>query len=125
MTENKRDTERVPIDGQLTGEVTVYQPMTILNISERGAQIETAFALHLDSLHEFRLSLGDRSIVVKGRIVHCQIGEIKEGTVLYRTGLEFIEPSEHVLAAVRTFVDAHRHLRDRPPIVDAEIAEDV
>ena len=65
MTE-KRDVERVPIPGQVTGEVTVFQPMTILDMSERGAQIETTLALHLDSLHDFRLSLGDRSVVVKG-----------------------------------------------------------
>jgi PilZ domain-containing protein len=110
--------------GQLTGEVTVYQPMTILDMSERGAQIETGFALHLDSLHEFRLSLGDRSVVVKGRIVHCQIGELKEGEVLYRTGLEFVEPSEHVLGAIRTFIHAQREARAHPAIVDAEIAED-
>lgn len=110
--------------GQLTGEVTVYQPMTILDMSASGAQIETGFALHLDSLHEFRLSLGDRSVVVKGRIVHCQIGELKEGEVRYRTGLEFVEPSERVLAAIHSFVEAQREARARVPVVDAEIAED-
>ena len=124
MSDNKRDAERVPIPG-LTGEVTVFQPMTILNMSERGAQIETNFALHLDSLHEFRLSLGDRSVVVKGRIVHCQIGELREGQVLYRTGLEFVEPSEHVVSAIRTFVEAQRQTRARPIVIDAEIADDV
>ena len=65
--------------------------MTILDISRGGAQIETPFALQLDSLHDFRISLGERSIVVKGRIAHCHIGELKEGVVLYRTGVEFIE----------------------------------
>jgi hypothetical protein len=123
MTE-KRDSERVPIPGQVTGEVTVFQPMTILDISERGAQVETTFALHLDSLHQFRLSLGDRSVVVQGRIAHCKIGELHEGTVLYRTGVEFIEPSEHARDAIRAFVDAQRAARETPPIVDAEITED-
>jgi hypothetical protein len=123
MTDDKRDTPRVPIPA-LTGEVTVYQPMTILDMSERGAQIETNFPLHLDSLHEFRLSLGDRFVVVKGRIVHCQIGELLEGQVLYRTGLEFVEPSEHAIAAIRTFVEAQRLARARTPVVDAEIADE-
>jgi hypothetical protein len=123
MSDNKRDSERVPIPG-LTGEVTVYQPMTILDMSESGAQIETNFALHLDSLHEFRLSLGDRSVVVKGRIVHSKIGELREGQVLYRTGVEFVEPSEHVVSAIRTFVATRRQERARPPIVDAEITDE-
>ncbi len=121
MTDDKRDAERIHIPGLLSGEVTVYQPMTILDMSERGAQIETAFPLHLDSLHDFRLALGDRSVVVKGRIVHCQIGELKEGGVLYRTGLEFVEPSEHVVVAIRSFMTARRGPR---VIIDTEVTEE-
>jgi PilZ domain-containing protein len=124
MPVEKRDLERVPIPGQITGEVTVFQPMTVLDMTEKGAQIETAFPLHVGSLHHFRLSLGDRSIVVKGRIVHCQIGELREGSVRYRTGLEFVEPSEHVGVAIRSFVEAQRIARETPSIVDAELAED-
>ncbi len=118
----KRDTERIPVPS-LHGEVKVFQPMTILDISHGGAQIETPFPLQLDSLHDFRLSLGDRSVVVKGRIAHCHIGELHEGVVLYRSGVEFIEPSEHVQTAVSDFVDALRKGRTKPKIVDAEIAE--
>lgn len=111
--------------GQIQGEVTVFQPMTILDISERGAQIETEFALHLDSLHDFRLSLDSRTVIVKGRIVHCQIGDIEEGRVLYRTGLEFVEPSEHAVAAIQAFVEAHRIAQAAAPIViDGELTDD-
>ena len=45
---------------QLEGAVMVFQPMTVVDISHNGAQIETPFPLQLDSLHEFRLSLGER-----------------------------------------------------------------
>ena len=122
---NTRDSERVPTSGQVTGEVTVYEPMTILDLSDRGAQVETKFALHLDSLHEFRLSLGERSVVVKGRIAHCQIGELQEGGILYRTGIEFIEPSDHAVSAIHAFVEALKFAASAPPaIVEAEIAEE-
>lgn len=125
MTSNTRDGERVPTPGQLTGEVTVYEPVTILDLSDRGALVETQFALHLDSLHEFRLSLGNRSVVVKGRIAHCQIGELHEGTVLYRTGVEFIEPSDHVLSAIHSFVEALKFAAMATPrIVEAELADE-
>ncbi len=125
MSDNKREAERIHIPGQITGEVTVYEPMTILDLSGRGAQVETGFALHLDSLHEFRLSLGDRSIVIKGRIVHCQIGNIRQGTVRYRTGVEFVEPSDHALTALRAFVQAQKAAGDVPvTVVDAELADD-
>ena len=39
--EDKRDTERVQILGELRGEVTVFQPMAIKEVSRGGAQIET------------------------------------------------------------------------------------
>ena len=129
---NKRDTrdaERVAVPSPLYGEVKVYQPMTILDISKGGAQIETPFALQLDSLHDFRLSLGERSIVVKGRIAHCHIGELKEGVVLYRTGVEFIEASGHVQSAIVHFVEALKLVQRAAAasaattIVDGQIAE--
>jgi PilZ domain-containing protein len=121
---NKRDTERVAVPAPLYGEVKVYQPMTILDISRGGAQIETPFALQLDSLHDFRISLSERSVVVKGRIAHCHIGELREGVVLYRTGVEFIEVSPHALAAILDFVNALRLSQQAPAIVDGEIADD-
>ena len=122
--DNKRDNECVPVPSPLHGEVKVFQPMTILDVSHGGAQIETPFALQLDSLHDFRISLGERSIVVKGRIAHCHIGELKEGIVLYRTGVEFIENSDHAQAALEHFVEALKVATRTPVVVDGQIAED-
>jgi PilZ domain len=104
--EDKRDTERLQILGDLQGEVMVFQPMAIKEISRGGAQIETGFPLQLDSLHDFRLTLGDRSLVVKGRVVHCSITDVEHELVIYRSGLEFIEPSERVSTAIHDFIDA-------------------
>jgi hypothetical protein len=106
--DDKRDRERVPLAGQVTGEVMVYQPVVIRDISHGGAQIETPFPLQLDSLHDFRLALGPRSIVVKGRIAHCQVEQLTESSAIFRTGVEFIEPSEHVREAIAGFIAALR-----------------
>src|SRR3990170_2475032 len=122
--ENKRDTERVPVPSPLYGEVKVFQPMTILDVSGAGAQIETPFALQLDSLHEFRISLGERSVVVKGRIAHCHIGELKDGVAIYCTGVEFVEVSDHVQSALEDFVQALRRAPDMPAVVDGQIADE-
>jgi hypothetical protein len=122
--DNKRDNERVPVPSPIHGEVKVFQPMTILDVSHGGAQIETPFALQLDSLHDFKISLGTRSIVVKGRIAHCHIGELREGVVLYRTGVEFIENSVHVQTALEHFIEALKAANRAPIVVDGQIAED-
>src|SRR5258707_8393247 len=103
---NKRDTERIQILGELHGEVMVFQPMVIKEISRGGCQVETGFPLHLDSLHEFRLTLSDRSVVVKGRVAHCSISDMDQEIVLYRSGIEFIETSERVFSVINDFINA-------------------
>ena len=105
---DKRDSERVPILGDLRAEVMVFQPMAVKEISRRGAQVETTFPLQLNSLHDVRLTLGDRSIVVKGRVAHSRISDVDAELVLYRSGLEFVELSERAADAIATFLDAIR-----------------
>jgi PilZ domain len=112
--EHKRGGERLQILGDLQGEVMVFQPMAVRELSHGGAQVETAFPLHVDSLHEFRLTLGERSVVVKGRIVHCSITDIDQEIVLYRSGVEFVEPSEHFTSVIDRFIDAVRTGRRAP-----------
>jgi hypothetical protein len=111
MTDDTRDSQRLELLGALSGEVMVYQPTTIHQISRGGMQIETAFPLHLDSLHDFRLTLGERSIVVKGRVVHCRISDVDQDIVTYRSGVEFVELSERVLLAIGEFIDLLKQKR--------------
>lgn len=108
---DRRAAERLEILGDLRGEVMVYQPMAVREISQGGALIETSFPLHLDSLHDIRLELGDNSVVVKGRVVHCSIADMDREFVTYRAGLEFIEPSDGVRDVVATFIGALKRVR--------------
>jgi PilZ domain-containing protein len=103
---SKRDGERIQILGELHGEVMVFEQMAIREISRGGAQVETAFRLQLDSLHELRLTLGDRSVVVKGRVVHCSISDVDQELVTYRSGIEFIELSDRVYSVINGFIEA-------------------
>lgn len=101
---DKRTGERVPILGELQGEIMVFQPMTIREIGHGGASVETRTPLHLNSLHDIRLTLGERSLVLKGRVVHCRISDVDQDIVTYRSGLEFIEPSERVSDVIDEFL---------------------
>ena len=116
---DKRDPDRVSV-GALYGEVQLFEPMTVIDMSHRGARIETRFPLHMESLHDFRLSLGERSLIVKGRIVHSEVAQLKGGGVIYRTGVEFVEPTEHVAAALGEFVDALREMQSVKSIIEGE-----
>ena len=92
--------------GDLHGEVMVYQPMAVREISHGGALIESSFPLQLDSLPDVRLELGDDSVVVKGRVVHCSIADMDREFVAYRSGLEFIQPSAGVRDVIAGFIAA-------------------
>ena len=98
--------ERLDLPHGLRGEVTVMQPVAVTQVSKGGIRIETTFPLHLDSLHDFRLTLGDISVVVKGRIVHCRISDVEQEIVHYRSGVEFIEPSERIRGVIVEFIAA-------------------
>ena len=84
----------------------LFQPADVCQVSHGGMQVDTTFPLQLDSLHDFRLTLGEVSLVVKGRIAHSSISDVDQDIVLYRSGVEFIEPSDRIADAIAHFVDA-------------------
>jgi len=102
---DKRDTERVLILGDLQGEIMVFEPLQIKEISRGGASVETRFPLHLNSLHDIRLTLGAKSIVLKGRVAHSRISDVDQDIVTYRTGIEFVEASERVRSVIAEFLE--------------------
>ncbi len=105
---DKRDTERVLILGDLQGEIMVFEPLQIREISRGGASVETRFPLALNSLHDLRLTLGTKSIVLKGRVAHSRISDVDQEIVTYRSGIEFVEPSERVREVIAGFLDTLR-----------------
>ena len=102
----------------------VFEPMTIVNIGNAGVEIETPFPLQLDSLHQFRLSLGDLTVVVQGRIAHGHVGELRPEVAVYRSGVEFVELSDHAVRAIRSFVRVYEGAAAPGTILDGEILGD-
>ena len=92
----------------------VFQPMAVSEISVGGLQIETTFPLHLDSLHDFRLTLGSRPVVVKGRVTHCALVDVDQDAVRYRTGVQFIELPERTRSVIEGFLNGLREGRRAP-----------
>lgn len=109
--QERRSGDRLDVPADLHGEIMVFQPMRVRELSRTGAQIEVAVPLHVDSLHELRLTLGLRSVVVRGRVVHCRIRQVDHEQVVYSAGLQFIEPSAHVEAVIASFVSSMQEPR--------------
>lgn len=102
---DQRAFERVPMLGEMRGEIMVYQPMQVTEVSRGGATVETRVGLQLDSVHDLRLALGHSSFIVKARVVHSRISDITQDVVTYRAGLEFVNASPAVLTAIADFLD--------------------
>lgn len=105
MGDDKRSATRMDVPGGLPGEVSVLAPVEIREISRGGAMLDTAFPLVLDSIHDIRLELGDRAIVVKGRVAHCAIADLGGELVRYRAGFEFVDLTAHAAAAIAAYVE--------------------
>ncbi|MEI6669369.1 MAG: PilZ domain-containing protein [Acidobacteriota bacterium] len=105
MDHEKRGAPRIDMPGGLPGEVSVLAPVTIREFSLLGAMLDTAFPLVLNSIHDVRLELEDRSIVVKGRIAHCSIADLGGDLVRYRAGIEFVDVPPHAAAAIKAYLD--------------------
>jgi len=89
----------------------VFEPLQIKEISRGGASVETDFPLSLNSLHDLRLTLGTKSVVLKGRVAHSRISDVDQEIVTYRSGIEFVELSDRVRAVIAEFLEtlkAHR-----------------
>src|SRR5262245_29122650 len=112
MDPDQRDAERLPILGELHGELMVYQPMVIREIGAGGVTVETGFPLQLNSLHDLRLTLASTAVIVKGRVVHSRISDVDQDIVTYSTGLEFIEPSPRVVTVIEQYLASVRALRN-------------
>ncbi len=101
----RRGGTRVEIAGRLRGEITVVQPVAILDISRSGALIETQVPLQLNSLHDLRLVLGGLSVIVKARVAHCHIEDGGHNVTAYLAGIEFVDLAAPAAAAIGAFLD--------------------
>jgi len=100
----RREDERFPVLG-LDGSVMVFLPMAITEIAHGGVQVETPFSFQIDSVHELRLVLGNQPVVVKGRVTHCGVVDVAQESMLYRTGLEFVDLPDRLADVIASFVE--------------------
>ncbi len=98
---NQRQRLRIPLPNGLSGEVTVYRPLTVTDLSPLGARVETPEPLRVNSVRAFRLNLGDQTVVLKGRVCHASVRALDDTLVVYTSGIEFLD----VLPAARLAIE--------------------
>lgn len=103
MMEERR-TPRTPLTRELTGEVTVYRPLSVSDLSTRGARVETGEPLRVGSVRAFRLNLGDQTIVLKGRVAHAEVRTLDTQQVVYTSGVEFVDMSPAACQSIESYL---------------------
>ena len=102
---DQRQGRRFDLFASLHGEVTVTQPVEIRDLSARGMRVATRLALNVNAYHEFRLTIGDRAAVVKGRVAHTRPSQNDQGVTVYVSGIEFVEVSEVSQSIINRFLE--------------------
>jgi hypothetical protein len=100
--DRRQDTR--PAVGGLPGDITVKEALRVRDLSPSGAMVETSVPLELNSLHDVRLDLGSRTVVVKGRVTHCAPAQDAGGSQVHLSGLEFVELSLAVRQVIAQFL---------------------
>ena len=104
MCADNRGSRRIDLVGPEPGEVSIPQRLHVRQISQQGMQVETDFVLQLDSLYDFRITLGGQPLVVKGRVVHSRISDVERDEVTYLSGIEFVDLPERAANVIRAFL---------------------
>ena len=97
--DRRQDTR--PAVGGLPGDITVTETLRVRDLSPSGAMVETTVPLELKSLHDVRLDLGSRIVIVKGRVTHSSRAS---GDRVFVSGLEFVELSLTIREVIAQFL---------------------
>lgn len=109
----RRQHPRLQIAGGTAGDVWVPQPTVILELSETGMQVETAFRFPIGAVHDFRLALGEHEVVARGRVVHSRITDVDREGVTYVSGVTFVDGDADLMAAIAEYLRGARDRRAR------------
>ena len=102
---DQRQRQRIPLPHGLSGEVTVYRPLTVSDLSPLGARVETPEPLRVNSVRAFRFNLGEQTVVLKGRVCHASVRALDDAAVVYTSGIEFLDVPSMARMAIERFLD--------------------
>jgi hypothetical protein len=102
---DQRQRPRIPVTNGLSGEVTVYRPLSVTDLSALGARVETPEPLRVNSVRAVRLNLGDQTVVLKGRVCHASVRALDDHLVVYTSGIEFVDVPPLARMAIERFLE--------------------
>jgi hypothetical protein len=89
----RRRAPRIEVLGRLHGHVvSLDTPVTVREISLVGLSFSAPMAFPIAAEHEFRLTLGDGSVVLlRGRVVRAEEATTADGRPTFVMGVQFVD----------------------------------
>ena len=106
MGPERRRSTRMEMLGRVHGQaVSLDVPLTVREISLGGMSIEAPVPFPLDTVHEFRLTLGDGStVLLHARVVYCRATKGGPEPV-YVCGMHFVDDEPVTGQSVSDFIE--------------------
>lgn len=104
MPDRRREL-RIDLLADLQGHlITLDEQVTVRQVGLGGMTIETTAPLSPRVVHDFRLTLGGETVIIKGRVMHSRVS-VKQDAVTYLSGVQFVDTVPDALDALRRFVE--------------------
>jgi hypothetical protein len=91
--------------------ITLDEIVTVQQLGPGGMTIAAAVPLSPAHIHDLRLTIEDRVVTLKARVVHTR-ARIDRDEVVYVSGVSFVEPSPEAVAAIEQFLGLHEDGED-------------
>ncbi len=106
----RRQHPRFVVGGGTKGRVTAYE-VSLLDVSLGGAMIEHAQIVRPGTLSYLILPLQGREVSLRCRVIRSVVHRPEmqpdgERMLIYRTGLEFVEPSDETRKVISEYIDS-------------------
>jgi hypothetical protein len=88
---DRRGRLRFELVGELAASLRTVEVLSVRDISWKGALVESAVSLPVESVQTLRFVSGDLSGEITARVRHVTLADGAEGSELYRIGLEFLD----------------------------------
>ena len=88
---DRRGRLRFELVGELAASLRTVEVLSVRDISWKGALVESAVSLPVESVQTLRFVSGDLSGEITARVRHVTLADGVEGSELYRIGLEFLD----------------------------------
>jgi hypothetical protein len=102
----RRQTPRVDLLTEFQGHlITLDEVVRVLQLGSGGMTVAASVPLSPAHVHDMQLTIGDRAITLKARVVHTRMTVDHADEFTYVSGLAFVDPSPEAVQAIDAFLE--------------------